>query len=70
MSKSSFALWEGKVTFRLIFNRKDNTYDIENGFMQRLNSSSLATHDESMAFIHKYSIDNKIESMLYTLIER
>lgn len=65
-----FAVSEGSTVFRLIYNKKSNTYDIENGLMELLTKAPLLTHDESMAFIHKYSHDNGILSMKYTLIER
>lgn len=70
MSKNNFAICLGKPVFRLIFNKKDNTYDIENGLMQQLNTEPLMTHDESMAFIHKFSLANSILAMSYTFIER
>lgn len=66
---SQFAKVEGKDVFRVISYR-DNSYDIEDGTMKRLNTERLGSHDEAMAFIHKYSLDNGVKSMLYTLIER
>jgi hypothetical protein len=66
----NFAVLEGSIMFRLIVNKKENTYDIENGLMQRLNTEPLLSHDDSMAFIHKYSIDKGFASVKYTLIER
>lgn len=65
-----FAVSEGSKVFRLIYNRKSDTYDIENGLMELLTKAPLLTHDESMAFIHQYSHDNGILNMKYTLIER
>ena len=70
MSEKNFAVYEGAIVFRLIANKKENTYDIENGLMQRLNHEPLLSHDDAMMFIQKYSLDNGFKSVRYALTEK